>query len=169
MSQDFEKIKTNDQQQIQQLWANLDENHQISQTNQCLITQHDEFIRQMKAILKLTEGTSIDISVFQIQALEVNEKLEVVQQDLFLKIDVIQKCYWVVDISLKDIYIKEREARSTRVKFQEAIILVQKDNGPYFPLLSPFEQLRGDMTLKVWETNLVESKIFSREVKETFL
>jgi hypothetical protein len=169
LSQDFEKIRTNDQQQIQQLWANLDENHQISQINQCLITQHDEFIRQMKARLKLTEGTSVEILAFQIQALEINEKLEAAQQNLFLKIDVIQKCYRVVDISLKDIYIKEREARSTRVKFQEAIVLVQKDNGPYFPLLSLFEQLRGDTTLKVWETNLVESKRFSREVKETFL
>jgi hypothetical protein len=169
MSQDFEKIRTNDQQQIQQLWANLDENHQISQINQCLITQHDEFIRQMQARLKLTEGTSIEILAFQIQALEINEKLEATQQDLFLKIDVIQKCYWVVDISLKDIYIKEREARSTRVKFQEAIVLVHKDNGPYFPLLSPSEQLRGDTALKVSETNLAESKRFSREVKEAFL
>jgi hypothetical protein len=90
--------------------ANLDELHQSSQINQGLITQCDEFIRQLQARLKLTEGTSIDISAFQIQALEINEKLEVAQQDLFLKIDAIQKCYQAVDISLKDIYIKEREA-----------------------------------------------------------
>jgi hypothetical protein len=101
--------------------------------------------------------------------LEINEKLEDAEQDLFMKIDAIQKCYQAVDISLKDIYIKEREARSTRVKFQEAIILVQKDNVPDFPLLSPSKQLRGDMALKVWETNLTGSKIFSREVKEAFL
>jgi len=68
--------------------------------------------------------------------LEVNEKLEAPQQDLFLKVDAIQKCYQAVDISLKDIYIKEREACSTRVKFQEAIVLVQKDNVTDFPLLS---------------------------------
>ena len=123
----------------------------------------------MQARLKLIEGTSIDISTFQIQALEINEKLEATQQDLFLKIDVIQKCYRVVDISLKDIYIKEREALSTWVKFQEAIVLVHKDNGPYFPLLSPSEQIRGDTALKVSETNLAESKRFSREVKEAFL
>jgi hypothetical protein len=65
-----------------------------------------------------------------------------------------------VDLSLKDIYVKEREAHSTRVKFQEAIILVQKDNVPDFPLLSPSEQLRGDMALKVWETNLEKEKDF---------
>jgi hypothetical protein len=46
---------------------------------------------------------------------------------------------------------------------------VQKEKVPDFPLLSPSEQLRGDMALKVWETNLAERKIFSREVKEDFL
>ena len=47
--------------------------------------------------------------------------------------------------------------------------MVQKDNVTDFPLLSPSEQLRGDMALKVWETNLKERKRFSREVKEAFL
>jgi hypothetical protein len=169
MSQDFEQIRAHDRQQIQQLQANLEELHQSSQTNQGLVTQHDELIEQLQARLDLTEGTSIDISTFQTQALEINEKLEVAQQDLFLKVDAIQKCYQAVDLSLKDIYVKEREARSARAKFQEAIILVQKDNVPDFPLLSPSEQLRGDMALKVWETNLAERKRFSREVKESFL
>jgi hypothetical protein len=106
MSQKFEQIIANERHQIQQLRANLDELHQSSQINQGLITQRDEFIRQIQAILKATEGTSIDIPTFQIQALEINEKLEDAQQNLFLKIDVIQKCYQVVYIYLKDIYIK---------------------------------------------------------------
>ena len=46
---------------------------------------------------------------------------------------------------------------------------MQKENVPNFLLLSTFEQLRGDMTLMVWETNMVERKIFSREVTEAFL
>jgi hypothetical protein len=46
---------------------------------------------------------------------------------------------------------------------------VQKEKVPDFPLLSPSEQLRGDMDLKVWETNLAERKRFSREVKEACL
>jgi hypothetical protein len=46
---------------------------------------------------------------------------------------------------------------------------VHKDNVPDFPLLSPSEQLRGDMALKFWETNLVERKILAREVKDAFL
>jgi hypothetical protein len=62
--------------------------------------------------LDLTEGTSIEILAFQTQALEINEKLEAAQHDLFLKVDVIQKCYQAVDLSLKEIYVKEREALS---------------------------------------------------------
>jgi hypothetical protein len=45
---------------------------------------------------------------------------------------------------------------------------VHKDNAPDFPMLSPFEQLRGDMALKVWGTNLVERKILAKEVKDDF-
>ena len=92
--------------------------HRNSQANQGLVTQRDELIGKLKDRLYLTEETSIDISSFHTQALEINEKLEMAQQDLFLKIDAIQKCYQKVDLSLKDIYIKEREARSSQDKFQ---------------------------------------------------
>jgi hypothetical protein len=83
-----------------------------------------------------------------------------------MKVDAIHKCYQAVELALKDIYIKEREAHSDQARFQEAIILVHKDNAPDFPLLSPSEQLRGDMSLKVWEIDLSESKRLSREVKD---
>jgi hypothetical protein len=79
-----------------------------------------------------------------------------------MKVDAIQKYYQVVDLALKDIYIKEREARSARVKFQEAVLLVPKDDVPDVPQLSLFEQIRGDIALKSWETNLVESKRLAR-------
>jgi hypothetical protein len=55
-----------------------------------------------------------------------------------MKVDAIKKCYQVVDLGLKDIY-KEGEARSTRAKFQEAIISTQKDKVLDFPWLSPYE------------------------------
>jgi len=78
-----------------------------------MVTQHDELIEQLQAILNLTEGTTIDISAFKTQAMEINEKLEVSQHDLYLKVDAIQKCYQAVDLSLKDINVKEKEARSS--------------------------------------------------------
>jgi hypothetical protein len=169
MNQDFEQIRASDRQQIQQLQDNLEQLHQSSQTNQGLVTQRDELIEQLQARLALTEGTTIDISAFKTQALEINEKLEVSQQDLYLKVDAIHKCYQAVDLSLKDIYVKEKEARSAWSKFQEVLILMQKANVPDFPLLSYSEQLRGEMALKVWETNLEEGKKYAREVKEACL
>jgi hypothetical protein len=93
-----------------------------------LVTQQEELIKQLQARLDLTEGTSVEISSFQTQALEVNEKLEVSQQDLFMKVDSIHKYYQVVDLALKYIYIKERESHSARVKFQEVVLLVPKDD-----------------------------------------
>jgi hypothetical protein len=126
-------------------------------------------IEQLQAKLALTEGTTIDISGFKTQALEINEKLEAAQQEHYLKVYSIQKCYEVVDLSLKDIYVKEKEAHLARSNFQEVLILMQKANVPDFPLLSYSEQLRGEMALKVWETNVEEGKKFSREVKEACL
>jgi hypothetical protein len=98
MSQDFEQIRAYDRHQIQQLRANLEELHRNSQANKGLVTQRDELIRKLQARLDLTEGTSVDISAFQTQALEINEKLEMAQQDLFMKVDAIQKCYQAVDL-----------------------------------------------------------------------
>jgi hypothetical protein len=77
-SNNFEQIRVHDQQQIQQLRANLDQLHQSLQTNRGLVTQRDELIKQLQAKLNLVEGTSIDISAFQAQAREINEKLEIV-------------------------------------------------------------------------------------------
>jgi len=90
------------------------------------------------------------------------------RQDLFMKVDAIQKCYQVVYLAMKDFYINEREYRSARAKFQEAIILEQEDNVPNFPRLSPSEQIRGDMALIVWEMNFAERKRLALKVKDAF-
>jgi hypothetical protein len=46
---------------------------------------------------------------------------------------------------------------------------MQKASAPNSPLLSYSEQVRGEMSLKAWETNLGEVKKLSIEVKEAFL
>jgi hypothetical protein len=47
--------------------------------------------------------------------------------------------------------------------------LVPKDDVSDVPRLSLSEQIRGDMALKAWETNLAESKRLAREVNEACL
>jgi len=100
--------------------------------------------------------------------MEINEKLETTQQDLFMKVDSIQNCYQVGYIALKDVYTKEKESLLARANFQEVVALTQKDNTPNFPQLSPSEKIRDDVALKAWEMNLAEKKRLSREVKDTF-
>ena len=46
------------------------------------------------------------MAFFQAQALEVHEKLESTQQDIFTKVEAIQNSYRVVDLSHNKIYIK---------------------------------------------------------------
>jgi len=75
-------------------------------------------IKQLHANIYLAEGTTVDMEAFQTQALEVHENLESVQLDLFTKVEAIQNCYRVVELSLNNIYIKEREATRAQAKFQ---------------------------------------------------
>jgi hypothetical protein len=70
----------------------------------------------------MTKNTVVDMGFFQAQALEVHEKLELTQQILFTKVEVVQNYYRVVDHSLNNIYLKEREAIAARDTFQEAVV-----------------------------------------------
>jgi hypothetical protein len=95
--------------------------------------------------------------------------MEIVQQDLYQNMDIIQRHYQVINNSLKNIHEKEKEAYTARSKFQEFIVWRQKLNVPGIAPFSQFEQIKGEMALKVWETNLEESKRLAREAKEACL
>jgi hypothetical protein len=84
-------------------------------------------------------------------------------------VEAIQNCYQVVDLSLKNIHIKEREAHSTRIKFQEDVLLVPRDDVSDVPRLSLSEKTSGNIILKSWETNMVKRKRLAREVNESCL
>jgi hypothetical protein len=73
----------------------------------------------------------------------------------------------LADHSLNNICIKEREATTTRVTFQEAVLSTTKDEVARVTRLSLSEQTRGDIILKTWEANIIESKILAREVKKS--
>jgi hypothetical protein len=122
MNQYIEKIRLNYQQQMKQLQEKPDLIHQSSQTNKAMITQWESLIEQFQDKLFLMENTTIDNTTFKEEASEINEKLEVVQQDLYQKVDTIQKYYQTINNSLKSIYVKEKEASVARSKIQEFII-----------------------------------------------
>jgi hypothetical protein len=84
-------------------------------------------------------------------------------------VDTIQKCYQAINLSLKSIYVKEKDVCVARSKFQEFIIWRQKANIPGLAPFSHYEQVKGEMVLNVWETNLEESKKLARDAKEAFL
>jgi hypothetical protein len=54
-------------------------------------------------------------------------------------------------------------------KFQDFIIWRQKANIPGLTPFSQYEQVKGEMALKVWETNLEERKKLAKEAKEACL
>jgi len=59
----------------------------------------------------------VDLVAFHSQTLEVHKELESAQLSLFNKVGAIQNHFWVVNQSLDNIFLKEREAISTRNTF----------------------------------------------------
>jgi hypothetical protein len=109
------------------------------------VIQQGELVKQLQAKVSLTENTAVDIAVFQAQALEVYKKLESTQQSLFTKIEVVQDHFRVVEQSLNNICLKEREAIAARATFQEAVVSSAREGVSMISRLSPLEKIRGDI------------------------
>jgi hypothetical protein len=138
-----------------------------SQASRELAIQQGELVKQLQVKISLTENTAVDISSFRAQALEVHEKLGSTQQILLTKIEGIQNYYRLAEHSLNNICIKEKEATAARVTFQEVVLAATKEEVARVTRLSLSEQTRGDIILKTWEANIVESKRLAREVKKS--
>jgi hypothetical protein len=65
--------------------------------------------------------------------------------------------------------VKKKYASAARSKFQEFSIWRQKSNILGLASFSKYEQVKGEMALKFWETNLEYINKISIEAKETSL
>ena len=63
------------------------------------------------------ESQVIDIRISKSQAIEVQKRVSVAQQDLLAKVEAIQNHFQTIDQALKDISLREREVGVTRVAF----------------------------------------------------
>jgi hypothetical protein len=172
MNKSFEHIRVCDTQEILQLKSSLDEMHKNAQESREWAFQQGELVKQLQAIINSTKNIVVDMIFFQTKALEVCEKLGSTQQNLFTKVESIQNHFRVVDQSLNNFCLKEREAIVARATFQEAVVVSAREGVSMVSRLSPLEQTRGNIILKTRETNIVESKRMVKEVKtnceETF-
>jgi hypothetical protein len=107
---DMNQVRQGFEQQIKQLEDKLKLSVQNQHLSNNMLSQRDTLINQLQARITTIESTVIDISAFKKQASEVNEKLQIVQQDLYESLDSIQKHYQVINNSLKIIDEKEKES-----------------------------------------------------------
>jgi hypothetical protein len=82
-----------ERQEIQSLKTSLDEMTQRIQATQVQVTQQKELVKHLQAKLNLTEGWVIDLKAFQTVSLEAHTKIEVKQQKLISKIEIIQNYF----------------------------------------------------------------------------
>jgi hypothetical protein len=76
--------------------------------------------------LNSAKSQVIGIGIFKSQAIEIQKRVSVAQQDLLTKVEAIQNHFQTIDQVLEDISLREREAGVARVSFQEAIIAMMR-------------------------------------------
>jgi hypothetical protein len=123
-------------------------------------------VKQLQDKVSSTEKVVVDITLFQDQALEVLKKLEIAQQSLFTKVEIIQYNFREVNQSLDNIGFREREATTAQTTFQEAVMSSAREEMYVTPRLTVAEKVRGDIILKTWEANIAENKRTTKEIKE---
>jgi hypothetical protein len=123
----FEQARVTDQQEIERLKSDLEQMHQSTQISQTQVSQQEEQIKLLQSKLIYVENQVIDITIFQSQAMEIRNKVEVAQHDLLAKVETIHNHFHMLEKALKDISSREREVAATRVAFQEAVIATMKE------------------------------------------
>jgi hypothetical protein len=92
----FEQARVTDQQEIERLKSNLEHMHQSAQISQTQVSQQEEKIKLLQSKLISVENQVIDITVFQSQAIEIRNKVEVAQRDLLAKVETIQNHFHMI-------------------------------------------------------------------------
>ena len=126
----------------------------------------EELIIQLQTKLKSIEGQVIDLKSFQAQSMEVHTKIEVEQQKLISKIEIIQNYFQEESNSFDNIILKEKDAKPARVTLQMAIICPTNEETSKTTKISATEKIRGDIMLKLWETNITENKRIVKEIRD---
>jgi hypothetical protein len=140
---------------------------QSVQIKQAQVSQQEELIQQLQSKLISAENQAIDIDTFWYQATEIQQKVEIAQQGLLAKVEIIQNHFQTIDQVLKDISLREREAGVARIAFQEVVVATTKEGMVGSVRLSISEQTRGNILLKAWEHNISESRERAKEMKNS--
>jgi hypothetical protein len=74
----------------------------------------------------------------------------------------------VINQSLNNICLREREDIVARITFQEEVVLSAKEGVAMASMLSISKQTRGDIILKTWEYSIAESRKMAKKVKESY-
>jgi hypothetical protein len=85
---------------------------------------------------------------------------------LISKIEIIQSYFQEVDNAFDNIILKEKEAKEARFTLQKAIIYLASEGTSKSMKISSTEQIRGDIMLKLWETNITENKRIVKEIRD---
>jgi hypothetical protein len=109
----------------------------------------------------------------------VHSKIEIEQWKLISKIEMIHNYFLEVDNAfeniilrekeakaVENIILREKEAKAVRITLQKGIIYLTGEEVPKTMKVSATEKIKGDVMLKLWETNIIESKRIAKETRD---
>jgi hypothetical protein len=162
----LEQARLKDIQDIQKLNENLTEaKHMIQTTQEQVQNLGNENKSLQDKIISITNQV-IEIDQFKTKASEIYANIEEEQQKVFCNLEIIQSYFQESKRSMDKAVQKEREAKAARNSFQKIITALQKEETGKSQKLSISEQLKGDVMIKVWETNLEGYKRITKGVNE---
>jgi hypothetical protein len=98
----------------------------------------------------------------------VHSKIKVGQLKLIFKIEIVQNYFQEVDNAFDNIILREKEAKAVRITLQNEIIYSTGEEVSKAMKVSTTEKIRGNIMLKLWETNITERKRIVKEIIDDY-
>jgi hypothetical protein len=171
-SEEMKLAQLADKKEIEYLKTKLEQADAIIRDGRMQSDRQRDTITQLQTQLEEAGNQRINPEIIKSRAIDIRSRISSAQQSLLDRVsDFRRDCILMNQIS-QDLIVKERDAETARLTFQQAVIDTQNRFSTETPGLSFEEQTRGNILLKNWEHDIALSKEQARAVtsslEETF-
>ena len=171
-SEEMKLAQLADKKEIEYLKTKLEQADAIIRDGRMQSDRQRDTITQLQTQLEEAGNQRINPEIIKSRAIDIRSRISSAQQSLLDRVsDFRRDCILMNQIS-QDLIVKERDAETARLTFQQAVIDTQNRFSTATPGLSFEEQTRGNILLKNWEHDIALSKEQARAVtsslEETF-
>jgi hypothetical protein len=113
----MEQARLADKNEIEMLKTKLEQAQLVVRDGQMQASQQRNLIEQLQARVEIAESRMINIRMFKSQAIEIQSRVSVAQQNFLAKVEVIHDNCLLVNQVSENLSARERDAGAARVAF----------------------------------------------------